>query len=86
MSYDSKIRQNIISNPITSMAELSSCNDVCMRNCGVGCSGRCGGSCDDTCNYDCGGGCSDECGHTCAGSCARECAHGSGMSANNSLL
>lgn len=85
MSYGSKIRQDIISNPIT-YGGCTSCGDSCQKYCSVDCTARCESDCKDECYYTCKNGCSDRCGHTCSSSCAEQCRNGPGINANNNLF
>lgn len=85
MLYDSKIRENIISNPLMPMA-CSGCGDSCQKLCSVGCSANCVDTCKNGCGSNCGSACSSRCGYVCASSCADECLNGVGFNAVNNLL
>lgn len=88
MSYNSKIRQNIISNPIEPACTGCSgscsggCGDSCRKGCAVSCSSSCENTCRGDCSTTCSGGCSSNCGYN----CAMTCATGAGPWANNNLM
>lgn len=61
MSYNSKIKSDIILNPITTDGMCTkcygSCAGTCMKKCGDSCIGTCLDTCSGCCGRGCGGGC-----------------------------
>ncbi len=74
MSYNSKIKESIISNSTTSIASLN-CSDSCVISCSINCTYSCANGCVSACMTGCVAGC--------AVNCAVNCATGVGMTAGS---
>lgn len=57
MFYDSKIKEDIILNPIGVGAICTACNATCRVSCAIGCIGACSGTCEGHCSGRCGVSC-----------------------------
>lgn len=64
MSYNSKIANGVVPNPIRS-SEACGCTGTCMLDCGGACSNDCNSGCKDKCISACAIACSTQCSRVC---------------------